>query len=215
MTSDNYPGGDELAFLRAYDDTTLRGIEVVSDAILERLFRAEDRHRGLLAAQLLAELAEAAQRLVAVCTALRDRSQPVGRQLLASLPGADEFQQFAEAVFEAHPAALVRAMGLDEGALESAAELAGISDLARHAEVIRPHEGGQPVAVLEPGDPPTLQLVGHTREGERTELRIALSEPRVIGLADATGHLVALARDFLMTHVELREETLADHGERG
>ena len=72
MTSDPYPGGDELAFLRAYDDATLRGIEVVSDAILERLFRAEDRHRGLLAALLLAELAEAAQRLVAVCTALAD-----------------------------------------------------------------------------------------------------------------------------------------------
>lgn len=207
-----YPTGDELTFLRAYDDATLRGIEVVSDAILERIFRTEDRHRTLLAAQILAELSEAAQRLVAVCTALRDRSMPVGRALLAPLPGAEEFQSFAEAVFEAPPTELVRAMGLDEAALESAAELTSITDLARHAQVIRVHEGGQPVAVLEPGDPPSLHLVGLDRQGQRTELRIALSEPRVIGLADATGHLVALARDFLMTHVELREESLAEHG---
>ena len=33
-----------------------------------------------------------------------------------------------------------------------------------------------------------------------------------IGLADATVHLVVLARDFLMTHAELREESLAEHG---
>ncbi len=214
MTSDKYPGGDELTFLRAYDDATLRGIEVVSDAILERIFRTEDRHRTLLAAQILAELSEAAQRLVAVCTALRDRSMPVGRALLAPLPGADDFQSFAEAVFEAQPTELVRAMGLDETALESATELVSITDLARHAEVIRAHEGGQPVAVIEPGDPPSLHLVGHDRQDQRTELRIALSEPRVIGLADATGHLVALARDFLMTHVELREESFAEHSPR-
>jgi hypothetical protein len=139
---------------------------------------------------------------------------PVGRALLAPLPGADDFQSFAEAVFEAQPTELVRAMGLDETALESATELVSITDLARHAEVIRAHEGGQPVAVIEPGDPPSLHLVGHDRQDQRTELRIALSEPRVIGLADATGHLVALARDFLMTHVELREESFAEHSPR-
>ena len=44
MTND-YPGGaSELDFLRAYDEATLRRIEVVSDAILERIFRTEDRH---------------------------------------------------------------------------------------------------------------------------------------------------------------------------
>ena len=88
-----------------------------------------------------------------------------------------------------------------------------ISDLARHADVIRPHEAGPPVSILEPGDPPVLLVAGHDRSGQRAELRVALSEQRVVGLADATGHLVALARDFLMTHVELREETLAEHGE--
>lgn len=212
MTSE-YPAASELEFLRAYDDATLRRIEVVSDAILERIFRTEDRHRAVLAAQVLTELAEAAQRLVAVCTALRDRSIPVGRALQRPLPTSEDWLTFAEAVFEANPSDLVRAMGLDETALESAAELAAVSDLARHAEVIRVHEGGPPVSVLEPGDPPRLRLVGYDRAGASVEFAIALSEPRVIGLADATGHLVALARDFLLTHIELREETLAQRAD--
>lgn len=210
--TDSYPTGDELTFLRAYDDATLRRIEVVSDAILERIFRTEDRHRALLAAQLLAELAEAARRLLAVCTALRDRSVPVGRALLAPLPTSEDWRTFAEAVFEAHPGDLVRAMALDEAAIDSAAELASISDLTRHAEVIRVHEGGPPVAVLEAGaagEPTVLRLVGHDRAGQRCEFAMPLSEARVIGLGDATGHLVAMARDFLLTHVELREESLA------
>ncbi|MDA0350656.1 MAG: hypothetical protein O3A10_00410 [Chloroflexi bacterium] len=210
MTND-YPIGSELAFLRAYDDATLRRIETVSDAILERIFRTEDRHRAVLAAQLLTELAEAAQRLVAVCNALRDRSIPVGRALLKPLPTSEDWRTFAEAVFEAHPGDLARAMGLDETAIDSAAELASVTDLARHADIIRVHEGGPPIALLEPGDPPLLRLVGHDRGGERQEFTIVLSEPRVIALADATGHLVALARDFLLTHIELREESLAQH----
>lgn len=214
LAAGSYPGGSELSFLRAYDDATLRGIEVVSDAILERIFRADDSHRALLAAQLLAELAEAAQRLVAVCTALRERTVPVGRALLAPLPGSDEWKRFADAVFEAHPGDLARAMGLDESAIESAAELTSVTDLVRHAEVIRVHEGGPPVAILEAGEPAVLRLVGHDRAGERCEFTMALTEARVIGLADATGHLVAMARDFLLTHVELREESLARQDER-
>ena len=211
MTSEAYPTGDELTFLRAYDDATLRRIEVVSDAILERIFRADDSHRSVLAAQLLAELAEAAQRLLAVCTALRDRSRPVGRALLAPLPTSEDWRTFAEAVFEAHPDDLVRAMGLDESAIDSAAQLASVSDLVRHAEVIQVHEGGPPVAILEASEPLVLRLVGHDRAGERCEFAITLSEARVIGLGDATGHLVALARDFLLTHIELREESLVEH----
>ena len=208
MTTDNQIEAD-LTFLRAYDTSTLRRIEVVSDALLERIFRADDSHRGVLAAQLIAELSEAAQRLVAVCNALRERSTPVARALVAPLPGSDEWRTFAEAVFEAHPPTLVRAMGLDETALDSADELASVTDLIRHAEVIRVHESGPPVAILEPGDTLRLRLIGHDRTGVRCEFSIALSEARVVGLADATGHLVALARDFLLTHIELREETLA------
>ena len=203
---------DDLAFLRSYEDATLRRIEVVSDALLERLFRAEAGQRALLAAKLLGELSEGAQRLAAVCDALRDRSRPVARALLAPLPGADEWVTFTEAVFEAHPEELVRAMVLDERAIESAAELTQLPNLARHAAVIRVHEGGPPTTLLEAGDSPALRLIGRDRAGEPTELRLALSEARVTAFADATGQLVTLARDFLMTHIELREETLAQHG---
>ncbi len=211
MTTDRQPG-DDIAFLRSYDDATLRRIEVVSDALLERLFRAEAGQRALLAARLLGELSEAAQRLAAVCNALRDRSQPVARTLLAPLPNADEWTAFSEAVFEANPASLVRAMVLDERAIESAEELTQLPDLARHAAVIRVHEGGPPTTLLDTGDSPALRLVGRDRTGEPAELRLALSEARVTAFADATGQLVAIARDFLLTHIELREETLAQHG---
>jgi hypothetical protein len=213
--TNEYPAGSELAFLRAYDDGSLRRIEVVSDALLERIFRADDSHRAVLAAQLLTELAEAARRLLAVCTALRDRTVPVGRALLAPLPTAEDWLAFADAVVDAHPDDLVRAMGLDETAIDSAAELASITDLARHADVIRVHEAGPPISTIEPGDqgqPPVLTLTGFDHAGARHAFRLPLNESRVIGLADATGHLVALARDFLLTHVELREDTLARQG---
>jgi len=207
MTSERDPA-DDLAFLRGYDDATLRRIEVVSDALLERIFRAEAGQRALLAARLLGELSEAAQRLAAVCNALRNRTQPVARALLAPLPTADQWTAFSESVFEVHPDELVRAMALDARAIESAAELARLPDLARHAAVIRVHEGGPPTTLLEAGDSPTLRLVGRDRAGEPAELRITLSEARVTAFADATGQLVTIARDFLLTHVELREESL-------
>ncbi len=212
MTNEGGPT-DDLAFLRSYDDATLRRIEVVSDALLERIFRAEASQRVLLAAKLLGELSEAAQRLAAVYNALRDRSQPVARALLAPLPNADEWVTFSAAVFEAHPQELVRAMVLDERAIESADELAQLPNLARHAAVIRVHEGGPPTTLLEAGDSPALRLLGRDRTGEPTELRLALTEARVTAFADATGQLVTLARDFLMTHIELREETLERHAD--
>ena len=167
----------------------------------------------LLAAKLLGELSEAAQRLAAVCNALRYRSSPVARALLTPLPDADEWVTFSEAVFEAHPEELVRAMMLDERAIESAAELAQLPNLARHAAVIRVHEGGPPTTLLEAGDSSALRLVGRDRTGEPTELRLALTETRVTAFADATGQLVTLARDFLMTHIELREESLERHAD--
>lgn len=212
MTTEGQPH-DDIAFLRSYDDATLRRIEVVSDALLERLFRAEAGQRALLAAKLLGELSEAAQRLAAVCNALRDRTLPVARTLLAPLPTADDWTAFSEAVFEANPANLVRAMALDERAIESAEELTQLPDLARHAAVIRVHEGGPPTTLLETGDSPALRLVGRDRAGEPTELRLALSEARVTAFADATGQLITIARDFLLTHIELREETLERHAD--
>ena len=60
VTEDTYRASDELIFLRAYDNASLRRIEVVSDAILERIFLADGSHRALLGAQLLAELSDAA-----------------------------------------------------------------------------------------------------------------------------------------------------------
>jgi hypothetical protein len=204
---------DELAFLHNYEDATLRRIEVVSDALLERLFRAEAGQRVLLAAKLIGELSEAAQRLAAVCNALRDRSRPVSHALLAPLPDADKWITFSEAVFEAHPEELVDAMVLDERAIDSATELVQLPNLARHAAVIRVHEGGPPTTLLESGNSPVLRLVGRDRRGEPTELRLVLTEARVTAFADATGQLVTLTRDFLMTHIELSEETLESHAD--
>jgi hypothetical protein len=212
MTTEGQPD-DDIAFLRSYDDATLRRIEVVSDALLERLFLAEAGQRALLAAKLLGELSEAAQRLAAVCTALRDRGQPVARSLLAPLPTAGDWTAFSEAVSEANPASLVRAMLLDERAIESAEELTQLPNLARHAAVIRVHEGGPPATLLETGESAALRLVGRDRAGEPSELRLTLSEARVTAFADATGQLVAIARDFLLTHIELREETLDRHAD--
>ena len=202
----------DLAFLRSYEATTLRRIEVVSDALLERLFLADAGQRALLAAQLLSHLAEAAQRLVAVCSALRDRRSSVAVSLRQQLPTADGWRAFSEAVSETDPGELVRAMGLDDRAWDSADELSRAPELWLHSQVIRVHESGPPLTRLEGGERPALLFEGRDRSGRGAELRVALSEARITAIADATGQLVAIARDFLITHIELREESLAEYG---
>src|SRR5690606_23881242 len=162
-------------------------------------------YRAPLAALLLQESVEAARRLAAVWHALADRSMPVVRRLRAPLPGPEGWSALASAVgMTEAPEDILRTLGLDESALESATELLEFGGLTWFTDAIRASEAGPPDVTVTPGQPATLQWVGHESGGERVTVHVLLEDDRVIALGDATGDFVTWARDFLGAYLDAR-----------
>lgn len=196
---------EEIAFLRAYESTTLWKPQVVADNVLTGIFLADTTYRGSLAALLLQESVEAARRLAAVWHALADRGMPVARRLEAPLPGAEGWTAMAGVVgMTEEPRDVLRALGLDESAEESATELVEFGGLTWFTDAIRAAEGGPPAVTVAPGQPATLIWSGHDAAGTPAEAYVLLEDDAVIALADATGDFVTWARDFLGAYIDAR-----------
>ena len=198
---------DEIIFLRQYSDITLRSIEVSSDALLERLFLAETSQRNLLSLRLLSDLSESAQRLMAVFNALTKITVSVAKTLTYSLPQPNEWDIFCTNVIEIAPETLIQKMSIDERAFESASELSSILDLPRHKKLIQLHDNGNPNVFIDNASPSTIHLHNYSQDEEPFTMSINLSEEIIVAIADTTGQFVRLARDFLLTHIEIREES--------
>lgn len=209
--ADTYPGNlGEAEFLAAYAAHALRKPQVVADNVLTGIFLTDVRYRGALTALLVQESVEAARRLAAVWVALTDRTRPVARSLAGPLPDASAWVRFARAVEDAviaeHPAALLRAMAIDESALQSVEELCAFEGLARFEVPMRVYEPGPPTATVSGTNPGTLLLSNTTVTGDPIEARMALSDEQIIALGDATGDFTAWAGDFLGAYIEGRAE---------
>lgn len=203
------PGNlSESEFLRAYMTHAIRKPQVVADNVLTGIFLTDATYRGALTALLVQEAVEAARRLAAVWGALTDRSQPVARALAGPLPGAEAWARFAGTVEQAaaaeHPAALLRAMAIDDSALQSAEELCAFDGLARFAVPLRVYEPGPPVVTVTGGAPGMLLLSNVTPAGDAVEARMSLSDEQIIALGDATGDFTTWAGDFLGAYIEGR-----------
>jgi hypothetical protein len=197
---------DELTFLRAYEATTLTKPQVVADNVLTGIFLADTAHRAALASLLLQEAVEAARRLSAVWQALSSRSTPVVDVLRAPLPNVSRWEALAAAVEGVEdPAEVLRVLGIDDSARESADEMLEFTGLSWFSNAIRTFEAGPAAFTLEPGTPLTVVATGHDRSGARAETRVLLEDDRVIALGDATGDFVTWARDFLGAYMDARE----------
>ncbi len=213
-TASTLPGGlDEAEFLRAYATHALRKPQIVADNVLTGIFLTEVRYRGALTALLVQEAVEAARRLAAVWVALTDRTRPVARTLAGPLPGTDDWLRFAAAVEEAalaeQPAALLRAMAIDDSALESAEDLCAFTGLARFEVPLRVYEAGPPAATVLGSAPGTLllsstALPSTALAGAPVEARMSLSDEQIIALGDAAGDFSSWAGDFLGAYIEAR-----------
>jgi hypothetical protein len=204
MTSELFAGMGEAEFLRAYEATTLRKPQIVSDNVLTGILLADASHRVALAMALLQEAVEAARRLAGVWIALSDRSRPVAQRLAGPLPGPDEWCAFADAVTSAsHPSQLLRAMAIDSSALQSAEELVAFPNLGLFDAPVRVFAAGAPAVFLVPT--PALLVVGNVDgAGQRIEAGWSLERDNVTSLGDATGYFVTWARDFLGAYIEGR-----------
>ena len=206
-----FPGNlSEGEFLHAYAAHALRKPQVVADNVLTGIFLTDATYRGALTALLVQESVEAARRLAAVWGALTDRTRPVARTLAGPLPGAEAWARFAAAVEEAaaaqYPAALLRAMAIDDSALQSAEELCTFDGLPRFAVPLRVYEPGPPVVTVTGSGPGTLLLSNTTPVGDMVEARMALSDEQIVALGDATGDFTTWAADFLGAYIDARGE---------
>jgi len=204
------PGNlSETEFLHAYATHAVRKPQVVADNVLTGIFLTDATYRGALTALLVQEACEAARRLAAVWGALTDRTRPVARTLAGPLPGAEAWLRFAAAVEDAaraeHPAALLRAMAIDDSALQSAEELCAFDGLARFEVPLRVYEPGPPVVTVTGGGASgTLLLSNATATGEHPVTRMTLTDEQIIALGDATGDFTTWAGDFLGAYIEGR-----------
>jgi len=143
-----------------------------------------------------------------VWVALTDRTRPVARSLAGPLPDASAWVRFARAVEEAaiaeHPAALLRAMAIDDSALQSVEELCAFEGLARFEVPMRVYEPGPPTATVSGSNPGTLLLSNTTAVGDPIEARMSLSDEQIVALGDATGDFTAWAGDLLGAYIEGR-----------
>jgi len=198
----------EDAFLRAYASHALRKPQVVSDNVLTGIFLADATYRGALTALLVQEVVEAARRLAAVWGALTDRARPVARTLAGPLPGAEAWTRFAgdveAAALAEQPAALLRAMAIDDSALRSARELCAFDGLARFAVPLRVYEAGPPTVLVTGSGPGVLLLASVTPAGESVETRMSLADEQIVALGDAAGDFAAWAGDFLGAYIDER-----------
>lgn len=201
----------EDEFLRSYGGSALRKPQVVADNVLTGIFLTDVTYRGALTALLVQEAVEAARRLAAVWAALTERNRPVARTLAGPLPGAEAWLRFAAAVDDAaraeRPAALLRAMAIDDSALQSAEELCAFEGLARFEVPMRVYEPGPPVVSVQGGGPSaTLLLSNLAADGQRVATRMTLADEQIIALGDAAGDFSTWAGDFLGAYVEGRAE---------
>jgi len=209
MNDPRLPGNlAELDFLHAYLTHAVRKPQIVADNVLTGIFLADVRYRGALTALLVQEAVEAARRLAAVWVALTDRTRPVARTLAGPLPGAEAWLDLARAVEAAaaaeHPAALLRAMSIDESALQSAQELCAFEGLARFEVPLRVYAPGPPMVTVQSGVPGTLLLANTSTSGEPVAWEISLSDEQIIALGDSTGDFSTWAGDFLAAYIEAR-----------
>lgn len=205
MAAFSYPGGiDEIRFVEAYRDTTLRRPQVVADIALRGSMTAGAADRLLLTGLIAEQLAESCRRLVAVYTALDDRSYAVGRRLLDPLPGAEAWRQFAQLAATIEPEGMLRRMGIGEVAMESAQQLRRQPDLAWLEPLIAAAESGNVTLLAfssgHAGPAPEAFLGGANGSG-----RTRLTEDDAATLADLTAEMVSIGRGFLGAYLAGRK----------
>lgn len=203
MPETSYVDGlTEIRFLEEYERTVLSKPQMVADAALKALAFAPPYERPALVGMLAEQLVEAALRLTAVFEALDDRRFPIARQLRGPLPGAAGWVALAQLSGTAEPEGVVRRLALDEGAVESAAQLRGLPVPEWLPALIEATTAADSLAMPAPID--QLAIAGTNAEGERLEVRLAAGENDTVAMADLVADLCSVARGLLGAYLRAR-----------
>jgi len=181
---------------------------VVADAALRSLVLAGTADRLVLCGLIAEQLAESCRRLTAVHAALWDRTHLVARTLLKPLPGLAEWRRMAQFAGTLTPEQMLRDLGLDESALESAMRLRSQPGLANLDGLVAAAESGSAMLLIpgfESHRPPSESwFSGVDREGQPVVAALAAEEGDAAALADLTADLSSIARGFLGAYLHSR-----------
>ncbi len=203
MAEQSYVAGlTEIRFLEEYERTVLSKPQMVADAALKALAFAPPYERPALVGMLAEQLVEAALRLTAVFEALDDRTVSIAQHLRGPLPGAEAWVALAQLAGTAEPEGVVRRLALDEGAVESAAQLRGLPIPDWLPALIEATTASDALAMPAPID--ELAVTGTNAEGERLEVRLAAGENATVAMADLIADLCSVARGFLGAYLRAR-----------
>ena len=203
MAEQSYVEGlTEIRFLEEYERTVLSKPQMVADAALKALAFAPPYERPALVGMLAEQLVEAALRLTAVFEALDDRTVSIAQHLRGPLPGAEAWVALAQLAGTAEPQGVVRRLALDEGAVESAAQLRGLPIPEWLPALIEASTAADALAMPAPID--ELAVTGTNAEGERLEVRLAAGENATVAMADLIADLCSVARGFLGAYLRAR-----------
>lgn len=192
----------EIAFLEEYERSVLSRPQMVADTALRSLAFCPPYERPALVGMLAEQLVEAALRLTAVFEALDDRRVAVATHLRGPLPGAEAWLELAQLAGTAEPEGVVRRLALDEGAVESAAQLRGLPVPDWLPALIEASTAADSLAMPAPID--ELAITGTNGEGERLEVRLAAGENATVAMADLIADLCSVARGFLGAYLRAR-----------
>lgn len=209
MPATSYPAGlSELDFVETYLHSSLRKPQIAADAALRTLVLAGSFDRVILTALIAEQLAEACRRLVAVYSALADRTYPIARSLLGPLPGAEAWQRFIHWAAVTSPEEMVRELHIGEAGIESARKLRSQPDLGMFTPLVEAAES-QTLAFLIPSPevkrtPVSFWVSGSDTGGAPLSVRFAAEEGDSAALADMTADLTGISRGFLGAYLEAR-----------
>jgi hypothetical protein len=202
MEPDRYPGGlSELRFVDAYWRLTLRKPQVGADAALRAMVTAGAGDRGPLVGVLASHAAEAARRLVAVYSALDDRTYPIARRLQGPLPGRDAWDEFVSTVMALQPSQLTWRLGVGEDGLAAAERMRSMGDPTWLGPLVSAAEHG---TLLIDGPGERDGRIGVAIAGQPEVEALRLSEDDAASLADATADMVSVARGLLGSYLDAR-----------
>lgn len=193
MSAGSLPGGmDDLAFLTAYRDGTLRAPQVIADSILRAVPFAAPSERPALVAGIAAQLAEACLSLALVFDALDSRRLPVARALLAAPPGPGTWRNIVQLLATSEPEGLVRRLAIDDMAMDAARSLLD-RDLSRTVAIVEVFADGLPLTL--PGRGGRVRLMSVSSPSLAVELDA--TEDEAVALADLAADISGAARGLL------------------
>jgi hypothetical protein len=193
-------GLDEKLFLELWCNSLLPKPQVIADLILKSFPFAMPSDRPALVSVLVVQVVEASLRLVAVNSALADRSKSVALNLLKPLPSQSDWEEFVQSVENLDPVQILAHLNVGEEALPSAELLCSQSGFSFISQMISVVGSGEVVFI------PQRDNANVVFSLDGNAISVSTDELDVVSLADLTADLSSVAKGFLSAYMQARSD---------